>query len=119
MTVARSNSQPNGTSRGPLQTANRLDSSGSTLNPVESVDNVPKVRPYSRAVQTKKRELPSWVKEQAPGWGEKICVPEWDDDESLTTEDGEEGSDDSELSEDDEMDSYRSQNGWKVCLTCA
>ena len=41
------------------------------------------------------------------------------DDESLTTEDGEEGSDDSELSEDDEMDSYRSQNGWKVCLTCA
>ena len=119
MTVARSNSQPNGTSRGPhvsLQTANRSESSSSTLNPVESVDSVPKVGPYSRAILTKKREVPSWVKKQAPGWGEKICVPEWDEDESLTTEDGE-GSDGSELSGDDEMDDYRNQNGWKVRLT--
>lgn len=99
MTVPPTNNKSDDTARQPhtsLQPANR-----STLDPVECVEIETKTR-TSRA-------LPPWAKEQIPNWGEKICVPEWDEDESLL--DVEVGN----SSGDDGMDDdYRSKNGWKV-----
>lgn len=64
-----------------------------------------------------RRELPPWVREQRPRWGEPVRVPEWDDDESLG--DGKEvsgcdgrGEKEGEVRTD--RDCYRNENGWKV-----
>lgn len=51
------------------------------------------------------RQLPSWLKEQFPHWGERIFVPEWDYDEEVEGEGGGDGCG---------GDCYRSNNGWKV-----
>ena len=47
-----------------------------------------------------KRRLPSWVKAQMQSWGERFYLPEWDDDEYLY--------------EEQNTESYRVNNGWKV-----
>ena len=44
--------------------------------------------------------IPSWVKEQMHLWGERFCLPEWDDDED---DNGDVG-----------FGNFRIDNGWKV-----
>eukprot|EP00579_Thalassiosira_antarctica_P002091 CAMPEP_0201873298 /NCGR_PEP_ID=MMETSP0902-20130614/5845_1 /ASSEMBLY_ACC=CAM_ASM_000551 /TAXON_ID=420261 /ORGANISM="Thalassiosira antarctica, Strain CCMP982" /LENGTH=251 /DNA_ID=CAMNT_0048399861 /DNA_START=93 /DNA_END=848 /DNA_ORIENTATION=- len=95
-----------------IQPSSRSNSN-STLDPVEHFDDEPK-RLLPDADETK-RELPSWVNEQLPHWGERICVPEWDHDENL---DDEEGVSDSDKCGEDEIDGYRSKNGWKGTDLC-
>jgi acyl-CoA hydrolase len=49
------------------------------------------------------RELPSWVKEQMHSWGQPFCLPEWDDDD--------------EAADEESIESYRLNHGWKVSLS--
>lgn len=44
--------------------------------------------------------IPSWVKEQMHLWGERFCLPEWDDDEDDNGDFG--------------FENFRVDNGWKV-----
>ena len=83
--------------------------SSSTLDPtVESLNN------GNNEPKRHTRELPSW-KNQIQQWGERICMPEWDADERICDEEGE---------EDYNIEGYRSSNGWKVrnygtcCIIC-
>jgi len=34
-------------------------------------------------LQRTKRKLPSWIADQIDEWGERLCLPEWDEDEQL------------------------------------
>ena len=96
----------------PLHPTNRFDSTISTLDPVENFDDESK----KRRLPSSRRILPSWVKEQLPLWGEeRLCLPEWDDDENI--DDEEEVVGDRDDCGEDEIDGYRSKNGWKVRLT--
>ncbi|KAL7527572.1 hypothetical protein ACHAXR_002018 [Thalassiosira sp. AJA248-18] len=58
--------------------------------------------------QQQKRELPPWVKAQLHHWGERVCVPEWDDDD-----DDEQGGE-----KDGKCGDYRRKNGWKGSDLC-
>eukprot|EP00584_Thalassiosira_punctigera_P009060 CAMPEP_0172528942 /NCGR_PEP_ID=MMETSP1067-20121228/3153_1 /TAXON_ID=265564 ORGANISM="Thalassiosira punctigera, Strain Tpunct2005C2" /NCGR_SAMPLE_ID=MMETSP1067 /ASSEMBLY_ACC=CAM_ASM_000444 /LENGTH=188 /DNA_ID=CAMNT_0013312921 /DNA_START=85 /DNA_END=648 /DNA_ORIENTATION=- len=105
--------EPNDTARQPhalLLPSNRLDSS-STLDPVKNFDGDSKRQRLSET----KRDLPSWVKEQRPYWGETVSVPEWDEDESLSEEI--DASDSGECGK-GKTDGYRSKNGWKGTDLC-
>lgn len=74
-------------------------------NPARSLDDGESKDP---SVMSSKRRLPLWVKEQLPGWGERFCLPEWDDDDDFF-----EG--DELLNDKSEMNNeYRGNNGWKV-----
>ena len=77
--------------------------------------------------KTKSRKLPQWVKANIRTWdGVRICMPEWDDDESIASDDGdddevlmvatrgENGEIDRSTTEDELKDEYRRRNGWKV-----
>ena len=83
-------------------------SSSSILDPLESL-SLANTNRLKSDVQTTYRKLPQWAIEQIPTWGERICMPEWDADESII----EVGSGDLN----DIVDSdYRSMSGWKVCM---
>lgn len=70
------------------------------------------------------RELPRWAREEIPRWGDRVWVPEWDDDETFDDVyeicdggvDAEEKKDGvGETSDDGD---YRSSNGWKGSDLC-
>ena len=79
-------------------------SSSSILEPLESL-SLANANRLKSDVQTAYRKLPQWAIEQIPTWGERICMPEWDVDESI------EEVGNSDLNDND----YRSMSGWKVC----
>ena len=107
MTVPPTNKNESGGGRLP-QPTNRFDST-STLDPFENFDDESK----KRRLPSRRRMLPSWVKEQLPLWGEeRLCLPEWDDDENI--DDEEEVVGDRDDCGEGEIDGYRSKNGWKV-----
>ncbi|KAL7546126.1 hypothetical protein ACHAWF_009468 [Thalassiosira exigua] len=115
MTVPSPATNIDGDGRPALRPA--IDSSDSATGPVETAFDVqrPK-RPRPRsAARASRRELPSWLREQLPRWGERVRVPEWDEDESI---DGEGGAADHYERGEGEMDCYRSTNGWKGTDLC-
>lgn len=76
-----------------------------TLNPINRQGDE---KGPQRSAQMKKRRLPTWVDEQLPEWGERICLPEWDGDHEFN------GDDDSEDIGHACDEGYRGGNGWKV-----
>jgi len=109
MTMPCNNNDSNETAREPqnahLQPAN--------LDPVEGFGGEPK---RLRSNCETKRELPSWAKGQIPRWGERVYVPEWDDDDNIN--DKEIAGDCVGSIEDEMNDCYRSKNGWKGTDLC-
>jgi len=83
-------------------------SSSSILDPLESLSLANTNRLKSDGESTH-RKLPQWTIEQIPTWGERICMPEWDVDESI------EEVGNSDLNDIVDSD-YRSMSGWKVCV---
>jgi len=84
-------------------------SSNSILDPLESL-SLANTNRLKSDVQTTYRKLPQWAIEQIPTWGERICMPEWDVDESIIEVVG-----NSDLNDIVDSD-YRSMSGWKVCM---
>ena len=84
-------------------------SSSSILDPLESL-SLANANRLKSDNYVHRRKLPSWAIEQIPTWGERICMPEWDVDESII-EVG--NSDLNDLVDND----YRSMSGWKVCVS--
>ena len=80
-------------------------SSSSILDPLESL-SLANTNRLKSDVQITQRKLPKWAIQQIPTWGERICMPEWDVDESI-----EEVGNNSDFVDSD----YRSMSGWKVC----
>jgi len=83
-------------------------SSSSILDPLESL-SLANTNRLKSDVQITYRKLPEWATEQIPTWGERICMPEWDVDESI------EEVGNSDLNDIVDSD-YRSMSGWKVCV---
>ena len=81
-------------------------SSSSILDPLESL-SLANTNRLKSDENVKHRKIPRWAQEQIPTWGERICMPEWDVDESI-----EEGRN-SNLNDIVGGD-YRSMSGWKV-----
>mmetsp|Transcript_34686 Transcript_34686/g.58899 ORF Transcript_34686/g.58899 Transcript_34686/m.58899 type:complete len:252 (+) Transcript_34686:192-947(+) len=105
----------NGELNGAVRQPYGLDS-GSTFDPVENLsDETKNKRPPSEAITNEsQREMPLWVKEQFSQWGESICVPEWDDDETIYDNVVQLG----DCKKNGDGDCYRSKNGWKGTDLC-
>ena len=83
-------------------------SSSSILDPLESL-SLANTNRLKSDINATHRKLPSWAIQQIPTWGERICMPEWDADESIIEA---ENGDLNDIVDDD----YRSMSGWKVCV---
>ena len=84
-------------------------SSSSILDPLESL-SLANANRLKSDLQTAHRKLPQWAIQQIPTWGERICMPEWDADESIDV------GRNNDLNDDIVDGDYRSMSGWKVCV---
>lgn len=69
-----------------------------------------------RSDRVEKRVLPSWVAHQIEFWGERVCLPEWDEDEKILVDDINDGGGDHDGGI--AANNYRSNNGWKGADLC-